>query len=242
MASDAKIPLSQQVAQKVRDLILKNELSSGQKLNEKQLCDQLGVSRTPLREAIRLLNAEGLVQLIPNRGACVTKVSIDELDYTFAAMGILEGNCARLATERLTDADMVELEMLHNHLEDCYERGKPHEYMKYNHKYHAFVQEKAGNPVLSSLVSRLHGVILLQRYQQIYKPGRLHDSLEEHRRLIEAFRARDGVRAERLMQTHLHNQCKALLMYYAGKGQSLDQVRETPSPELKVVKKTSSQD
>lgn len=235
MADGTDKPLSQQVADKIRNLILKNELGSGQKLNEQLLCDQLGVSRTPLREAIRLLSAEGLVQLYPNRGAYVTEVSIEELRHTFEAMGILEGNCARLAAERLTDANLAVLEELHGRLEDCYERNSPHEYVKHNHDYHVFVHEKAGNPVLSRLVSRLHGVILLHRYQQIYRPGRFDDSIEEHRRLIEAFRVRDGARAERLMQTHLRNQCEALLMYYAEKGQSIKQGRGSSPPDLKVV-------
>ncbi len=240
MADETKKTLSQQVAGKIRNLIFKNELGSGQKLNEKLLCDQLDVSRTPLREAIRLLSAEGLVQLYPNRGAYVTEVSIEELRYTFEAMGILEGNCARLATERLTDADLAELEALHGQLEDCYEHNNPHDYVKHNHDYHVFVQEKAGNPVLKRLVSRLHGVILLHRFQQIYRPGRFDDSIEEHRRLIEAFRARDGARAERLMQTHLRNQCEALLMYYAEKGQPINQGSGTSPPELKVVKRTGT--
>lgn len=220
-------PLSRQIADKIRDLIYRNVLVSGEKLNELKLCAQLEVSRTPLREALSALNAEGLVQLYPNRGAYVTEVSIEELRHTFEAMSILEGSCARLAAERLTDADLAELERLHGLLEDRYKHRDPHGYVQHNQDYHMFIQEKTGNPVLSKLISRLRGVILLHRYQQIYRPGRLDDSMEEHRRLMEAFRAREGARAERLMQTHLLKQCEALVTHYAELGQSLKKERQS---------------
>lgn len=221
MVDEAHITLSQQAATKIRDLIHKNVLEGGEKLNEVKLCAQLGVSRTPLREALRLLSAEGLVQLHPNRGAYVAEISIEELRHTFEVMSILEGSCACLTAERLTDADLVELERLHVRLEERYEQNDPHGYVKKNQDYHKFIQEKTGNPVLSRLVSGLRGMVLLHRYRQIYRPGRLDSSMEEHRRLMASFRARDGELAERLMRAHLLKQCDALVTYYAELGQSL---------------------
>ncbi len=213
--------LSRKVTDDLRRLIQSNELVSGEKLSEQKLCDQLGVSRTPLREALRILSAEGLVQLIPNKGAYVVEVSIGELCHMFEAMSILEGSCARLAAERLTDADLEELERLHGLLEERYKVDDPHGYVSCNKDYHVYLQEKTDNPVLSKMVSQLRGVLQLHRYRQIYRPGRMEDSMEEHRRLMEAFRARDAERAERLMRTHLLKQYEALVIYYAEQGQLL---------------------
>jgi DNA-binding GntR family transcriptional regulator len=214
-------PLATQVAEEIRRLIRANNLVSGQRLSEQRLCERLGVSRTPLREALRILSAEGLVTISPNKGARVAESSIEDTFHMFEAMGVLEGSCARLAAERLTDTDLETMESLHEQLEISHRNGDPESYMSWNREFHEFVQEKAGNPVLGRIVSGLRDVILLHRYRQIYRPGRFDESMEEHRRLIEAFRARDSERAERLMQTHLQKQCQALITYYAEKGKEV---------------------
>ena len=213
-------PLATRVAEEVRRLIRANQLVSGQRLSEQRLCERLGVSRTPLREALRILSVEGLVTISPNKGARVAESSIEDTFHMFEAMGVLEGSFARLAAEKLTDTDLEKMEKLHEQLVISHRNGDPESYMSWNREFHEFVQEKAGNPVLSRIVSGLRDVILLHRYRQIYRPGRFDESMEEHRRLIEAFRARDSERAERLMQTHLQKQCQALVTYYAEKGKS----------------------
>ncbi len=230
MTRECQKTLSEMTADKIRDLIHKNALEAGAKLNEIQLCEQLGVSRTPLREALRALSAEGLVDIHPNRGAFVSEISMEELQHSFEVMSILEGSCARLAAERLTNADLAELEKLHEKLEDHYRDNDPHAYVQHNKDYHEFIQEKTGNPVLSRIVSDLRGRIQLHRFRQIYRPGRLDRSIDEHRGLMEAFRAREGERAEKLMQLHLKKQCDALVMYYAELGRSV------ASGELKKAK------
>lgn len=220
MKENSKKPLAFEVADKLRLLIRKNELHSGMKLSEPELCKQLGVSRTPLREAFRMLAAEGLLDIRLNKGTYVVDPPLDDVFHMFEAMGIMEGNCARLACERLTDADLAEIERLHAHLEEQFKKNDPERYLDINHEYHTFIQEKAGNPVLSKMVSSLREVILLHRYRSIRRPGRLLESIEEHRRIIEALRARDGRRAERLMWTHLQKQGQALVSYYAEYGYS----------------------
>lgn len=215
MSKIAVRTLSEKVAEQVRILIRKNELKRGEKLSEQRLCDSLGVSRTPLREALRQLSAEGLVTLVPNRGAFVADVSMEEVRQMFEVMSVLEGTCARLAAKRMSDADLAELEGFHAGLEERFAANDPHGYVSRNNEYHTFVQEKAGNLVLSNLVSSLREVILLHRYRQIHHPGRLGNSMEEHRELIEAFRRRDAELAEALMRNHLMRQCDALDAYYA---------------------------
>ena len=208
-------PLSAEVADRIRTLIRKDELKSGEKLSEQRLCDLLGVSRTPLREALRVLGAEGLVTLTPNKGAHVAQASITEIREMFEVMSVLEGTCARLAAERMSDADLQELEAMHYQLEQRFAAQDPHGYMSCNNEYHTFVQEKSGNAVLGNLVSGLREVILLHRYRQIHQKGRLGASMHEHRAVVEAFRQRDPDRAEQLMRRHLMNQCEALEAYYA---------------------------
>jgi DNA-binding GntR family transcriptional regulator len=211
-------PLATQVAEEIRRLIRANQLVSGQRLYEQRLCERLDVSRTPLREALRILSAEGLVTISPNKGARVAKSSLEDIFHMFEAMSVLEGSCARLAAERLTNQDLEKMERLHEQLEMAHANGDPESYMGWNRKFHEFVQEKAGNPVLGKIVTGLRDVILLHRYRQIYRPGRFDESMEEHRRLLEAFRARDSQRAERLMQVHLQKQGQALVIYYGEKG------------------------
>ena len=229
MTQSCQKTLSELTADKIRDLIHKNALEGGAKLNEIKLCEQLGVSRTPLREALRALSAEGLVEIHPNRGAFVADISLEELRHTFEVMSILEGSCARLAAERLTNADLDELEKLHGQLEEQYRNNDPHAYVQHNKDYHEFIQEKTGNPVLSRIVSDLRGRIQLHRFRQIYRPGRLDGSIDEHRGLMEAFRARESERAEKLMQLHLKKQCDALVMYYAELGRSMMTNEAEPS-------------
>lgn len=221
MIQESQKTLADLTADKIRDLIHKNVFEGGEKLNEVRLCEQLGVSRTPLREALRKLSAEGLVELLPNRGAFVAEISIEELRHTFEVMSILEGSCARLAADRFTNADLDALEALHKKLEDLYHKNDHHGYVKHNQYYHAFIQEKTGNPVLGKMVARLRGRVLLHRFRQIYRPGRLDSSIDEHRELMEAFRAREGERAEKLMRRHLQRQCDALVTYYAELGRSI---------------------
>lgn len=213
--------LAEQTADKIRDLIHKNELESGKKLNEVWLCEQLGVSRTPLREALHALSAEGLVELLPNRGAFVAELSIEELRHTFEVMSVLEGSCARMAAERLTHADLKTIEKIHEQLEEYVQNNDPHGYVKHNQTFHQFIQEKAGNPLLSKMATGLRGRVLPQRFRQIHRPGRLESSIDEHRWLMEAFRARDGEKAEKLMRIHLQRQCDALVMYYAELGREM---------------------
>jgi DNA-binding GntR family transcriptional regulator len=211
-------PLATQVADEIRRLIRANRLVSGQRLFEQRLCEKLGVSRTPLREALRILSTEGLVTISPHKGARVAETSIEDIFHMFEAMSLLEGSCARLAAERLTKPDLERLEGLHEQLEISHRNGDPESYMSWNRKFHEFIQEEAGNPVLGKIVSGLRDVILLHRYRQLYRPGRFDESLEEHRRLIEAFRDRDSQRAERLMQVHLTKQGQALVTYYGEQG------------------------
>jgi DNA-binding GntR family transcriptional regulator len=207
--------LPQEIAKRLREMIRKGVLKKGDRITEKPLCQDMGVSRTPLREALRLLSSEGLIQLVPNKGAFVAQPSIEEIKEMFWVMSILEGTCARVCAERLTVNGFKKLDTLHVRLERHFEQENHEKYMDVNHSYHTLVQELAGSKILSEVINGFRQKILLYRYRQIYQPNRLEESMHEHRHIHEAFRKRDPEAAERLMKEHLLKQYQALESHHS---------------------------
>ena len=218
----AKIPirnLSETVAQRIRDMIRRGVLRKGDRIVEKQLCDSLGVSRTPLREALRILKSEGLIDLVPHKGAHVAQPSMQDIEELFDVMSILEGECARVASQKMTEADFARLEKLHQKLEKYFELQDRDKYLEVNHKYHSLIQEIAGNRVLNEILGGFRQKILLYRQRQLFQPDRFEASMNEHRLLLEAFRNREAGAAEALMKRHLMNQCESLRTVYENTGE-----------------------
>lgn len=213
-------------------MIRQGLLAKGDRIVEKQLCQTLGISRTPLREALRLLSSEGLIDLIPNKGAYVAQPSMQDIKELFEVMAILEGACARVVAEKMTRAGLAKIERLHGKLEKYFAADDHERYLKVNHEFHELLQEMAGNGVLNEVINSLRDRIQLYRYRQLYQPDRFQASVNEHRGLLEALRRRDPAAAESLMKTHLMNQCEALKVLYETKvGEDESQVRETTSRE-----------
>jgi DNA-binding GntR family transcriptional regulator len=209
--------LHQEIVGQIRKMIEKGILAKGQKIDEKSLCESMGVSRTPVREALRLLKSEGLIELIPHKGAFVSQPCIEEINDMFEVMSVLEGTCARLAATHLKKKDLQKIEALHEELETHYQNRDYDTYLKKNHVLHVFVQELAGNKVLNDVINGLRQKILLYRQRQLHQPERFDQSIQEHRNLLGAFRRRDPDSAESLMKHHLLMQCKALVGLYASK-------------------------
>jgi len=195
-------------------MIRKGHLEKGDRIVEKELCQAMGVSRTPLREALRMLSSEGLVELIPNKGARVVEPTMRDIREMFWVMSILEGACARECAGKMDEKGLNKLENLYQKLEKYCQEQNHEKYMAVNHSYHTLIQELAGNRVLSEVINGLRQKILLYRYRQIYQPSRLQASMQEHRELQEAFRRRDPENAERLVKEHLIRQCEALESVY----------------------------
>jgi DNA-binding GntR family transcriptional regulator len=212
----AKI-LHQEVANQIREMIRNGTLVKGQKVNEKQLCESMGVSRTPVRESLRMLSSEGLIDLIPHKGAYVSQPPIKEISDMFEVMSVLEGTCARLATKKMTEKNLAKIEALHQKLEKHYRKRDHEGYLDNNKTYHVFIQELSGNKVVNDVINGLRQKILLYRHRQLYQPERFDQSIQEHRDLLEAFRKRDAALAEKLMKRHLIKQCEALVGLYASK-------------------------
>jgi DNA-binding GntR family transcriptional regulator len=206
--------LHQDVAGKIREMIRKGVLVRGQRVIEADICAQMGISRTPLREALRVLESEGLVELIPHRGVHIRQPSMNEIQEMFEVMAVLEGTCARLTAQKLTPAGWRRIERQHNKLESHYVEGNREKYIAVNNVLHALIQELAGNRVLDDIVAKLRQKVALYRHQQIYEKGRFAESIQEHREILDALRRRDPDAAEAQMKRHLDRQCEALVTIY----------------------------
>ncbi len=202
--------LYQQVADRLRKRIYDHTLAPGEAIDEKQLCEEFGISRTPLREALKVLNSEGLVELVPNRGCFVGQIEPRELHDLFPVMAVLEGLCAHEAVRRGSDADFERLEELHARLEQHAAAGDIDAYYEDNFRFHLVVQEISRNHWLQRVANDLRKILRLARHDQLTVDGRLQGSLQEHRRIMEAFRRRDAKAVEQCMKEHLTAQLQGL--------------------------------
>lgn len=209
--------LHQQVAERIREMIRKGSLVRGQKINEKYLCEAMGVSRTPVRESLRILNSEGLIDLIPHKGAFVSQPRIEDIKDMFEVMSVLEGMCARVATKKMKDKDLKKIEGLHEKLEWHYRNRDHKAYLDVNNVLHVYIQQLAGNKALLEVINALRGKISLYRHRQLYHKDRFDRSMQEHRDILAAFRKRKPALAEATMKNHLMKQCEALMDLYTGK-------------------------
>lgn len=202
--------LYQQVAERLRQRIFAHELAPGDWIDEQALAAEYGISRTPLREALKVLAAEGLVTLKPRRGCYVTELSEQDLDEIFDLLGVLEGRCASEAVRKLGTGAMQQLERLHEDLERAAAADDIDRFFEANQAFHLTLQQIAGSRWLLQVIQDLRKVMKLNRHDSLRIEGRLQQSLEEHREIMEAIRGRDPARAEEAMRTHLRSSRKAL--------------------------------
>ena len=146
----SRLALHDQVASRLRTMLIEGRIAPGAKLNERELCEQLRVSRTPLREAIKLLAAEGLVDLLPNRGAVAVKLTEADVLHTFEVLAGLEAMSGELAAQRITDAELAEMRAMHYEMMACFTRRDLSGYYRLNARIHAAINAAAKNPVLTS--------------------------------------------------------------------------------------------
>lgn len=191
-------------------MVFERQLVPGEWIDELALAQQWQISRTPLREALKVLAAEGLVELVPRQGCRVTEMSEDDADELFPVMALLEGRCAFEAVRKATPAGIVRLRQLHEALERHAAAHDVDGYYRANHNFHSTVQALANNRWLDRATNELRKFLRLLRGRQLNWPGRIEDSINEHRVLMAAFEQRDAARAERLMHDHLMAQLAAL--------------------------------
>lgn len=198
-------PLHEEAADRLRDMIIEGHLVPGDRIPEQAVCDRLGVSRTPLREALKMLAAEGLVVLQPNRGATVADPSPQEVDQTFRVIGAMEALAGELACEHVDAADVAEIRAMHYQMVLHRTRQELPEYFKLNQRIHERIVEASGNAVLVEMYRRLVGRIRRHRYIANLTARRWDEAVREHEEMLEALDARDGQRLAAVLRRHLDN-------------------------------------
>ncbi|MCW5652859.1 MAG: GntR family transcriptional regulator [Hydrogenophaga sp.] len=202
--------LHDEVATQLRERIFAGQLVPGSFIDEPALCNELSISRTPLREALKVLTAEGLVRHEPRRGCFVSEVTERDLDEIFPVIALLEGRCAHEAAVNASDAELAALEQLHERLERCARARLINDYYEANFAIHEAIITLANNRWLAQVIGDLRKIVKLARLQQLHAPGRLEQSLSEHLAVFAALKARDAEGAEAAMRTHLTRQRTAL--------------------------------
>ncbi|MDA8108008.1 MAG: GntR family transcriptional regulator [Betaproteobacteria bacterium] len=204
-------PLHAEVIDRLRDLIVQGALAPGARLNERVLCARFGISRTPLREAIKLLATEGLVELLPHRGAIVSALQPERLAETLAVMGALESLAGELACRHSSEAQVNEIRALHYEMLAHHARGDLGAYFKYNQQIHLKLVEAAGNAVLLHTYRQLNANVRRARYMANLSKERWDQAVAEHEEILAAFAARDAERLKRLLREHLASKLASVL-------------------------------
>ena len=197
--------LAQEAYRVLQRMIVHGELAPGARIVEPALCEQLDISRTPLREAIRMLSSDGLIAIRHNRNAVVTLIDSRELEHLFEAEAGIEGLAAELAASRMTNTDLKQLEAMQERLEKLHAKGDRTAYFELNQRIHTRLVAGAKNPVLEETHQRLLGRLERARYLALNSIGRWQESTDEHRAILEALKARNGERAQRLLSDHVRH-------------------------------------
>lgn len=199
--------LYEEVAELLRQRIFRRELEPGSWIDELKLAEEYGISRTPLREALKVLATEGLVTMKVRRGAYVTEVSEKDLTDVYHLLALLESDAASVVAAQATAAQIKELQALHNQLESAVNNRD--RFFALNEKFHMKLLEIAGNRWRDQMVLDLRKVMKLNRHNSLLKSGRIGESLAEHAAIMEAITARDAVEAARRMSAHFANGLEA---------------------------------
>jgi DNA-binding GntR family transcriptional regulator len=201
----------------LRDLINQGDLVPGARVPERALCERFGVSRTPLREALKVLAAEGLVELHPNRGARIATLGDEHLTHLFEVIAMLEAEGGRLACERITPDALAEIQGLHYRMYAHFLRRELPEYFALNQAIHAAILAAAANPVLSATYNSLAGRITRARYMSNrMRPDRWQQAMDEHDQILAALVRRDGATLGPLLARHLANKRDIITEVLAG--------------------------
>ena len=196
-------PLYENVAERLREQIFSHELAPGSWLDEQSLALAFGISRTPMREAIKVLASEGLVTTKMNKGAYVTEVDRRDLEQIFTVLSLLEGQAAKETALKATEAQLTQLDDLHHRLEKAAADRDLEQFFEINVKFHDVIGEIAGNKWMNGVIADLRKVLKLQRRDSLGRGGRLLSSLIEHREILQAILKRDSLAAEAAMRKHL---------------------------------------
>lgn len=194
--------LHEQVVERLREMIIEHELPPASRVDERRLCEQFGISRTPLREALKVLAAEGLIELLANRSPRVAPITSDSIANLFDVASWLERLAGERAVERVTDKDVQRLRGLLRQMERHLSRGERVEYFRQNRLLHLSIVELARNPVLRTVYLMLMQQIQRARYLVVDTLGHLDRGLKEHQEILDALGAGQGDRLGKLLMEH----------------------------------------
>lgn len=219
--------LHDEVADRLRVMIMEGELTPGSKVTERLLCERFGISRTPLREALKVLASEGLLDLTPNQGATVARITLEDVEEVFAVMGALEALSGELACTRITDEQLAAIKAVHYQMVVHYQRDELPEYFRLNQEIHERILAAAGNPTLSSTYHGLARRIRQARYLANMSKDRWAQAVAEHESMLKALDRRDGGTLARILKVHLRNKCETVRLALAERsGQGLETPRD----------------
>jgi DNA-binding GntR family transcriptional regulator len=200
----SSVALFEEVDELIRQRIFSRALKPGERIDEQALARDFGISRTPLREALKVLQSEGLVKLVPRRGCFVAQLSEQDLDEIYALLCLLEGSCAGQAAQAAGAADIKRLQRLTQRMAQAAAERNYKRYSEANMAAHEAIHELGGNRWQANMVGYLRSMCRLSPQSSVENvPGRLEASLREHQELVSAIAARDAASAERIMRKHI---------------------------------------
>ncbi len=188
----------------LRDKIIDGVLRPGTPISEKELCLELDVSRTPLREALKVLASENLIHLYKNRGAVVAPISTETMGAKFALLAALEGFAAKLVCVHASDSELDILESLHEKLAGAFQRGDDRQYFKMNQDFHFKIIQLARNPVLADMHASLSKHVRRGRFEGVLSHLPSRETLAQHEKVLKAIKARDAEGARLAMEEHVN--------------------------------------
>jgi DNA-binding GntR family transcriptional regulator len=199
------------IVSQLRDFIVGGHLAPGSHIPERELCEKFDISRTPLREALKVIAAEGLIELLPNRGARVREFSEADIRNLFELISGLDFVAGRLACARITDASIAAIETMHLEMYTHYLRRELADYFRMNQKIHQAIVDAAANPVLSANYANLNAIVRRLRYSaNLVSRDRFGDAMREHEQIVDALRRRSADELGLLMFQHIQGKCEAV--------------------------------
>jgi DNA-binding GntR family transcriptional regulator len=234
-----RLVLHEAVAARLREMIIEGQLAPGTRLNERLLCEQLHISRTPLREAFKVLATEGLIALLPNRGAQVVKLSRDEIVHTFDVMGALEGLSGQLACRHITAVELAGIKELHRQMAACHKRRDLPGYYRLNRAIHERINAAARNPVLTQAYRTVNARLHALRFRSNFDRAKWDAALIEHEQMLVALENRDGERLRRILVEHLAKKCVAALHAVMGAEETGEKKQAVISGRKKTTQRSA---
>ena len=213
--------LHAELVERLSEMIHSGELAAGSKIPEKELCERFVVSRTPLREALKVLASDGLIKLTPNRGASVTELTLEDIEEVFPVMASLEALSGELACQRINDQNLMAIQQMHDEMVGYYHQRNLPEYFRVNQAIHQRILEIAGNKTLSSTYQSLAGRIARARYLANMSAQRWAHAVEEHEHMLAALKKRDGKALAQILRDHLMTKFEAVRVNLSPKSSQL---------------------